>query len=335
MAGKDTKKMIIIFLKNTTTNQRELRTYGTTRTTKKNQNTSSWCLCGLWLILPLVFLFISCQSTPHVADLAKLKATFPLDNGAAVYIFADAKEARPLLELLPIEELKDNQVRQMIDMTDFFAAALFTKESGRRFQIAAQGNYPSARASIALGFSKNWKELRADSGHSYWNSEENKLSIALGPKQAFISSSIKENPGDPITSGPGVDVPEGFDEFYKSFPVTCWLFDGGAVVNRLLNSGGSPVRFPVQGVFIAFYHAEKGKYQSSIRMQFENEASARRVSNLFSVANNYIYGELGGKSMLTSIFFANTPVLNGRYLDIKTAPLSESEISLLLRTFLL
>jgi hypothetical protein len=298
--------------------------------------------------LLLIILFLSCKSLPKTPDmdLASLEKTgLPLESGAMIYLIADVEKARPVIDLLPIKELKDNQTKQMLEKTDFLAAALFPKESGRRFQLAAWGNYPSSGADMAFGINKNWKQLRAASGYSYWYSDADRLSITVNPKQAFAAASVNDMPAEPVTAAFKVKMPEGFAEFRKitlgnkstqgnqPSPLSCWFNDGGPVINRALNNSGLPIRFQVHELFIAFFTLEGGRYQAAMRMQFENQSQARGMASLLSVANNFIYGELGGKSLLTSIFFANKPVQNENYIDIITAALKEEEIAQFLGLF--
>ena len=112
--------------------------------------------------------FFSCQTAPKITDEAQLQTTVPLDIGASVYLFANVNEMRFIFDLLPIEELKDNQVRQMLDRTGFAAAALFPEDSGRQYQITAWGKYPSSGAAMAFSFNKGWKKQRAPQGYTYW-----------------------------------------------------------------------------------------------------------------------------------------------------------------------
>ena len=291
-----------------------------------------------WLILLLpLFIFFSCQSVPEIFNETLLeKRGVPLEKGASIYIFADVKEARPLIDLLPIKELKDSQTKQMLDKTDFLAAAMFPKESKLRFQLAAWGNYPSSGADMAFGMNKNWKKTRASLGYSYWRSEADKLSIAVSARQAFIAASADDTPAEPVTTAPAVKMPEGFAEFRKNasdnraYPLSCWLSESGSVINRVLNSTGLPIRFPVQELFIVFFPADEGKHHALMRMKFDTASQAKSMAALLSVANNFIYGELGGKSLLTSVFFANPPVQSDRNIDVKTAPLGEKEIAAIL-----
>jgi len=329
MVSIDTKEMTILFLRNSTTNQHE-----PTRTTNKYRNKSSCRLCGLWLI---ILLCLSCKSAPKVPDMPEIQDIssletngVPLDDGASVYLIADVKEARNLINLLPIKELNSSQTKQMLDKTDFFTAALFPTESGKRFQLAAWGDYPSSGAQMVFGMNKNWKRMSAASGYSYWHSEADALSLSISARQAFAAASSNETPAEPLAAS-ALPMPEGFADFKRGSPFSCWFHDGGSVINRILNASNLPIRFPVQELFIAFFPVDEGKYFASIRMQFENENQARGISPLLAIANNFIYNELGGKSLLTSIFFANKPVQSGRNIDLKTAVLTEAEIAQFLK----
>jgi hypothetical protein len=289
-----------------------------------------------------ILLFLSCQTLPKALgmDIASLEKTgLPLESGAMVYLIADVDRARHLIEHLPIKELKDSHTKQMLEKTDFLVAAMFPLGNERRFQLAAWGNYPSSGAGMAFGINRSWKQLRAASGYSYWYSEAERLSISVTPAQAFAAASANDTPAEPVTTASAVKMPEGFAEFSgisaggQSSHLSCWLERGDSVINRVLNSSGLPIRFPVRELFIAIFPVEGRKYQGTIRMQFESASQARGMASLLSMANNYIYGEHGGKSLLTAIFFTNPPVVNGNYFDIKTAVLSEGDIVQLFNLF--
>jgi len=286
-----------------------------------------------WLSLVIILLTLSCQSTPKTAD-SFLEDTnsFPLAHGASLYIFADAKEARPIIDLLPIVELNDPQTKQMLDRTDFFAAALFPKESGRRFQLAAWGNYPSSQADFAFTFSKDWSKNRSQSGGSYWYSSASRLSLSIASKQAFAASSLTTEPFDPFTTTAGVEMPEGFAEFRAGSPFSCWLEDPAPMIRRILNDSGIPVNFPVQQLFINLFQVEKDQYEAVIKLRFENQTYARGVSAIFSLAANYAGGN--SRSITALVFLANQPALNGDYVDLRSAVLNKEEITRLLNLFL-
>jgi hypothetical protein len=283
-------------------------------------------------------LFLSCQSTPGAVD-AMLEKTglLPLDGGASFYIMADARQMRPILERLPIEELNNSQTRQMLDRTSYLAAALFSKESGRRFQLAAWGNYPGSQAGLALAASKDWEKRRSRAGGSYWYSRSNKLSLAIGSRQAFAAASLNDEPFDPISTTAGVEVPEGFAAFRKntegtSSPFSCWLETPNTAISRIMNDLGIPMRFPVQKLFISLLPVKEEKYEAAIRLQFENASHARAMTAVL----NMVSGLLPKDSNVTfiSILFTNPAVLNGSNVDIKSAALTEDEVVNLLGTFL-
>jgi hypothetical protein len=281
------------------------------------------------------FIFISCQSVPKTTESVFDGAnTLPLESGASFYILADANKARPVIGLLPVKEFENSQIKQMIDKTNFLVYAVFPKESGRRYQLVSWGNYPSSGAGMALGMSKEWKKQKA-SNFSYWYSSANGMSLALNPKQAYVTTS-NDGPVNPVTPLPGLEMPEGFIGFrqdYAAGVVYCWFDDAAPIMQRILSSSGVPVRVPAEKLYISLSPSGEGKYEACIRIQFESSSQARAIFTLLSFAGFKPDGNTP-ESMLASLFFANLPVLNDRNLDIKTAVLSEEQIALLLRMFL-
>jgi hypothetical protein len=255
----------------------------------------------------------------------------PFESGAFVYIFADAVRARSIIDLLPVKELNNRQVKQMLDRTNFFAAALFPQESGRRFQIAAEGNYPRSQAALALFFDKNWQKRRSGSGIKYWYSPLNRLSIMLGSANAYAASSAVDGPFEPYTSMPGVQTPEVFNEFRKesyglfNSPLSCWIPNPFVLLNRMF--AGMPVQ-SVKNLFINLFPVQEGRYETVIRLQFENSSHARGMAVILSLAS--------GRSTdpFLSAFLSNPPVVNGNVIDIRCAPFSEKEIKDLLELFI-
>ncbi|MCL2765397.1 MAG: hypothetical protein FWD40_08995 [Treponema sp.] len=278
----------------------------------------------LCITLLFVIIFASCQSTPGIPDLFMEDANFaPLDTGASVYIFADVNKARSIIELLPVEELQNAQTRQMLDRTSHFAAAMFPGQSGKRFQLAASGNYPSSRAGMALTMDRNWKEHRVDK-NSYWHSGADRLSIAMSSRQAFVMAMLDDTPREPFFSAPGMEIPEGFNDFRRDAPMSCWLENSGSVLNGILSQAGLPLRFPVVQFFINLFPAEEDGKEGCIavlRFQLENAAQARGMAALLALAGNF-----ASNDPIASIFLANAPVQNGQNLDIKTAMLGEEDI---------
>jgi len=288
--------------------------------------------CGSWLLL--LFL-LSCQTTARVPDAFRIDASSaPLKSGAAAYIFADVKEARKIIEIIPIRELRDRNTRMMLDRTNFVAAAVYPAESGQRFHLAAWGKYPNSRAGMALGANKNWRKINSPSG-GFWHSQTDKLSIAISPRHAFAASSLSDEPLDPVISSQNVQIPEGFNAFRssnKGAPLSCWLGNPASSIDTILSQTGLPFRAPVQNVFINLFSLENDKYEAVIRFQFSGDSQARGLASILNLARGFASGT---SNLITSIFLANPPVQNGVNLDFKSAPLSERELSLLFQIFLL
>jgi hypothetical protein len=279
----------------------------------------------------ILFLLVSCQSVPIKSDsIFEEMEYIPLDKNAFAYIFTDVKAARPIVDILPVPQLKSWQAKLILENSDMAAAAIFQRESGRRFQVAGWGSYPSLRASLALFFNSAWKKQRSTTG-SYWNSASQKLSVVINPKQVFALA-WHDTHGNPVPASGGVRMPEGFAQFMRGAALSCWMESPASLLNQIMNNEGIPLKLPSEQLFLNLYPKEENQYELLIRLQFENAAQARTVAAIFALANTFSPDQM---SITASIFFANPPVLYGRYLDIKTAVLSEEEITLLLQMFLL
>ncbi|MDR0322173.1 MAG: hypothetical protein LBI28_11770 [Treponema sp.] len=284
---------------------------------------------SLLLIALCSLLITNCQTLPSGAQAFLMESGFaPLDSGASAYIFGNVREVRPIIELLPIEELNDRQIRQMLDKTDYVAAAFFPAQSGRRFQLVTWGNYPS-NANMGFTLHSGWEKRRGQLSGSFWYSSAGRISVALNTRQAFVAASLVNESRDPVTPPPGMEIPEGFNEFRAGAPLSCWLENPAPAIYRILNEMGIPIRFPVQKLF--FNIAPTGeKFESVIRLQFENATQARGVAAILNLAGGFASSD---DFIASALFLANPPVQNGQNIDIKTAPLSAREISLLLQMF--
>jgi len=280
--------------------------------------------------LLLIVLFVSCKTVPQIPDafLQEIKV-LPLDEGASVYIIADVKHGRSIIDLLPLAELKDKQTARMIEKTDFLIAAMFPQESGRRFQAVTWGNYPSFRAKMAFGFNRNWKKQKSKEG-AFWYSKANNLSLSLSSKQAFVVSSVSSVPVNPAPSAPGVEIPKELGDFNRGAPISCWLEDPAPMFDQMLSR--LPIRFPVQGLFLCLYSKGNNQYEAEIRLQFGNASQALGAAAILALASGLVDNSA---SSFFSVFLINQPVTNGRNLDIKTNLMNEKEISLLFEMFLL
>jgi len=315
MAGKN-KKSIIIFFRNILQGYR--------------------ILC---VTLLLVIFLISCKTITPKPDVFLEETQFvPLNSGAAVYIFANVNEARQIIDLLPINELRDKQTKQLLDRTSYITAALFPPESGQRFQLAAWGNYPSSQAGFAFTFDKNWKKQRSAAGKNYWHSKTNRLSISMTSRQAFVAASLNDTPSDPLTTS-GAEIPEGYAAFRQRAPLSCWLENPGSVITRMLNDAGLPLDFTVQKLFINIFPVNNTSeysldnqdgYEAVIRFQFGSVSHARNLAFLLSLAGRFA---LDDSDLIVSLLLSNPPVHDGRNVDIKTSVLNEAELINLFSVF--
>jgi len=273
---------------------------------------------------------VSCHTAPIISDtIFEEMDSVPLDKNAFAYVFTNVKEARPILEILPVKQLKNWQARLIMDNTEMAAAALFLRESGKRFQAVGWGNYPSFRARMALFFNTSWKKQKS-SGGTYWYSTLQKLSVVINPKQVFAIA-WHDNYMNPVPAAGGVKMPDGFAKFIHGAALSCWLDSPGALLAQILASERISLNIPADQLFLNLYPKEGNQYEALLRLRFENAAQARTIAAILALANNFTVNQ---ESILASIFFANPPVLSGRYVDIKTAVLSESEITSLLQMFL-
>jgi hypothetical protein len=253
----------------------------------------------------------------------------PLDNNGFAYIFTNVKEARPILDILPVSQLKNWQANLILENTEMAAAALFSSESGRRFQVAGWGNYPSLRASIALFFNTTWKRQRSSAG-TYWSSAAQKMSVVINSKQVFAVAWLNEhiNPVPELR----VKMPEGFTQFIRGAALSCWMESPALILNQILLNEGIPINIPAEQLFLNLKPKGTNQYEVLFRLKFENAAQARTIAGVLALAGTF---SADRKSLMSSLFFANPPVLNGRNIDIRTALLSDKEITLLLQMFLL
>jgi len=316
MASKNNQSLNLKF---STTNQHE-----PTRTKIGLRTTSSCRSCGSWLIPIVLVLLVSCNTMPKSLNInLETTDTLPFESGAFAYVFADAKKARPIIDILPFEELKNKEAKQMLDRTRFFVTALFPVMSGKYYQLAAQGSYPRSNAELAMSLNKGWQKKRSKSGGEYWCS--NGFSVMLTSSRAYVSMSQTNVPFDPFTPQPGIQVPEQFSEFRKGAPLSCWIANPFILLNKIFV--GLPVQ-SVKGFYFKILPAAGKKYELNIRLQFENPSHARALGSILSLASAY-----SADSSL-SLFLANPPVLNGNNLDIKSNPLDDKEIKALMEILL-
>ncbi|MDR3248975.1 MAG: hypothetical protein LBT39_09345 [Treponema sp.] len=291
----------------------------------------------------------ACASVPKTAD-ALFTEKLPLESGAAVYLFADVEESRPVLDQIQIEGFGSADTAMILDRTRYAAAALFPAESGRGIQAVAWGDYPNVVAGFGLTPKRGWEKQRSKTGKSYWYSVERGLSLGLSKTQAFVARTTgAPTPLDPYTQGAGVDVPEGFTQFRSDSCLAFWMDEPAEPLARFFSGLRLPIQIPAEELMAglvalppAAEAAEAGPeeaetlYEIKMRIKTPSAANARSLVTLFTAARLFIPRGQGADSetfALLSLLFARPPQQEGVYLNLRTGPIDERGIALLFRLF--
>jgi hypothetical protein len=255
--------------------------------------------------------------------------------------------------------MKTKQLQQMLDKTKSAVIAMYRVPSEKNYQLVSWGNYPVFKAKMALGFNKDWKKHRSDtSGDTYWYSAKEGLSVALDQRQAWVLSATGKTPTEPFAAAgdglSGIPFPDGFYDFSKGAILSCWLNEPGPLINLKLREMGFPIEIPAELVFVSVYYTGEDQYEATLRIQVSSASQARALVTVLSLARAFSslsqsdeYGNSptgtnpatgdadnnGNLELLQAVFFANPPVQDGRNLNIKTAVLSSSGVSLLFDLF--
>jgi hypothetical protein len=301
----------------------------------------------LYLLLLLAFFALSCKTTPKATGMMPNEnSPIPLDAGALGYIFADVQNSRPILESINFNGMNnDKQFQQMLDSTQFAVLATYPPQSPRRYQLVAWGDYPSSRAKMALGASKGWKNVRSTvSKNMYWYNEQQGLSIALHPTQAFMlalrEKSAADVPTDPFSAAPGVTIPNGFSAFSKDAVFSCWFENPGPFLNQKLQAMGIPFELPAERIFISLFpvneeQQKEQRYEARLKILVSSETQARGLATVFNIARSFLSLQADSDDMavFASILFSKAPVLDGKSLNITTSVLTDRELALLFKVF--
>jgi hypothetical protein len=282
--------------------------------------------------------------TPEPLDDQKI----PLDEGAMAYVFISMPEARPILDHINIGGYSSAQVASILDKTRLAVAALYSQESGGGIRAVAWGDYPSLRAGMALGMSRDWKRQRsAGAGKSYWYSPAHRVSLALGRNQVFAAMAAPA--ADPFTQGPGIDAPEGFNAFREGACLALWMDEPAGHLDRFLSALRLPLRIPAEQLMAGLSAlpdsaspagtAAQTRYEIKLRLKAPSEANARTMMTLFSTARLFIFqaGNRGGMDPetfeLLSLLFARPAEQEGASLTLRSPPLDEGGVALLFNLF--
>jgi hypothetical protein len=300
---------------------------------------------------------VFCQTPPVIQELSpEATGVIPLEPGGLAYVFVDTKKAAPILEYINIEGLDKKSFQQILDMTNFAAAAVYPRESGKRFRLAALGGYPVSNLKLALGMNRDWKKYRAPvTKAEYWYSSKMQLSVAFNPRQAFLLSTELDSAADqegnlrPSVSvedpfnTQSTEVPDGFGEFVRGAVISGWHERPGEVITQKLHETGIPLEIPAERLFISLFQAEGQTdeilYEARVRIQVQNALLARMIASFLAIARNSVSPNTNGftdandPALLAAVLFANTPVTDGNNIEIKTGTLNGREIALLFELF--
>jgi hypothetical protein len=266
-----------------------------------------------------------------------------------LYLVVDVPQARPFLDHLNIEGLSREDAARILDRTGHAAAAVFPPNSGKKFQAAAWGNYPSFGAGLAFASARDWKRRRSPAGR-FWYSAERDISLAFSRDQAFAA--LGSGGADPYARGPGVPVPEPFKAFREGACLALWMENPAGPLGRFLEGLRLPIRIPAEEFLAALVPltppeespspALPGEaalpggagtpYEARLRIRAPSEANARTLMTLFSTARLFI-PRAGASVELLSLLFARPPEQEGPYLTLRSAPLNEMDIALLFTLF--
>ena len=312
--------------------------------------------CGWWLPF-LIFFFFSCQTAPKIPEPFQ-DSFIPLNPGATAYLYADVQAARPVLEILPIDELKDKRLAQILDQTRTVLAAQYPAESGRpedgepkngqHIQLVAWGKYPKAQADLAFAFNKDWKKKRSANGFPYWYSKTDKLSVAMTARRAHVS--LNDTSADPF----GLNLPSTaeFDEACKGAALACWLANPGPLLDNIFASMNLQLQLPAEQIYLSIFPMagkdnnikdnninEKElmqKYQVLLCIKTSNANQARLIANSLSLLRFFSGASAnsppsGGSDIVLALLLANAPVQDGSKIKIKSAPLGLTDLALLFK----
>ena len=313
-------------------------------------------LAAVFRLLPALFLlsvfFASCRTAPPPAHLRDDATSIPLEPGGFAYILIDVVNARPILEHMTFMgmDTTDRNFRLILDSTSTALAAVYevpgAGPGGTRFRLAAYGQFPSGRARMSMRFSRHWRGQRSPSaGDRYWHSRNGAMSIAISRNEALIATSLDSISVDPFFSGPGTPIPEGFSEFSSGAIISCWIENPSEFIGQRMREMNLPLEIPAEEFFISVFPAvveglpDEPRYSAILRIQVANAATATGLSFALSMARLFFVPPPPGEgdsmaAVMMSILFSNPAVAEGRYLSVRTDPMSAEEIAVIFSQFM-
>jgi hypothetical protein len=262
----------------------------------------------------------------------------PLEFGASAYIFIDALNARPILNLFSLGNLTREQFGQIAEQTSAVRVALYKRTAEglkNDFMAVAQGSYPNVLSAMALTASPDWRKVHAWNEAPYWYSEAADVSLAMNTKWMLFSSR------EPFAHEPASLPPAGFDVFRQNATVSGWLADG-SVLNKMFKVMEIPLEVDAKTIFFrvdtlqSSADSDETAYKITLRFELFAREQSAGLMTLFNLARLFI-GEnsasdtplaLAAKSLLTNAIDTEEGVLT-----LMTAGLSAERIALIFSVF--
>ena len=298
----------------------------------------------IWLAAIAALLLAAC-STSQAGLISEIdgREYVPLVPGALVYMYADVERLGPLLTILPIEALSQQEVAGMVDRTDSAMMAFYPNDKKRSFMLAGAGSYPTFGANMGLFFSSAWKKHRSETGASYWYSEKSRSALSLSANQVFVSDA------DPFAPAPGVAIPEGFAAFRRDAVLALWLDDAAAPVNQFLQTFmaslgigqmlemiGVSLTLPVGQAMISV-QAVNENYSALIRIGTPSVSQTKGILGILATIKRFLPrtdgANLDNTLSLAAMLFANDPQEDGLYFTLRTGEFDAQGFGALVRMF--
>jgi len=290
-------------------------------------------------------LFAACATSPGATVVQQDGSPdFSVLPGEAVfYLWADVEKSRPILEAVSANLMSSRDASRILDVTDTAMAAFYPEDASRRFFLAGSGKYPNFGSRLAMGFNRNWKKKKSDTGNRYWYSKSYNLGVAIGKRLAYVSD------GDPFLKEPFTPpVPPGFEEFRRACVLSVWVIEPDVRLNSFMDSLGIPIQIPAEDFFIGVAYIPDAETASAskpdecwelfFKIKTRSAAQARSLLTLFSMARLFLHRlpddeAAGTDADLARLLFARAPEQDGEFLTLRTGPVDEQRIALLFNMF--
>ena len=283
-------------------------------------------MCGLLFVL-----LVSCATSPSAPKPETFysgRSGFALmPEGAELYMTAEVQKVRPILDSLSLGGMTGSELERFLDMSDTLTAAVFKSVEVWHFYGAASGKFPNATGGLFFSASKDWEKKVSASGIPYWYSDNSKLAVSLGDKNAYFSDT------DPFVPPPGTTVPEALPAMRTGSVLSGWMNNPGEALGKVVAGFGVPISIPAERLVFAVFPADgQGQYTATLRFETPTSTQAAALARIFTLAKlgmamaNF---DDANMKILAEAFFSQTPQAEGSALIVRTGKMSGKDIALL------